>query len=62
MKTSEMIKMYHEFLADNQDGFVSNIDSYFEEKLKGLDKDDRDDIIENIKTMIKYDNFKTLKL
>ena len=57
-----MIKMYHEFLADNHDGFVSNIDSYFEEKLKGLDKDDRDDIIENIKKMIKYDNFKTLKL
>ena len=57
MKTSEMIKMYHEFLADNHDGFVSNIDSYFEEKLKGLDKDDRDDIIENIKKMIKYDYF-----
>lgn len=57
MKTSEMIKMYHEYLADSHDGFVSNIDSYFEEKLKGLDKDDRDDIIENIKKMIKYDNF-----
>ena len=57
MKTSEMIKMYHEYLADNHDGFVSNIDSYFEEKLKGLDKDDRDDIIENIKKMIKYDYF-----
>ena len=59
MKTSEMIKMYNEFEADMRDGFVSNIDSYFEEKLKHLSKDERDDIVENIKIMIKFDNFKT---
>jgi len=35
LTTSEMIKFYNQYLADQQDGFVSNINSYVESKLKG---------------------------
>ena len=56
MTTSEMIKFYNEYKADQLDGFVSNIKSYVESKLKGLTKEEIKDIIEDLEILIQDDN------
>jgi len=56
MKTSEMIKFYNQYKADQQDGFVSNIDSYVESMLEGESKECIEDVKMKLKEMIQNDN------
>jgi len=37
----EIRKIYYQYLADQQDGFVSNLDSYIEETYKDLAEHER---------------------
>jgi len=56
LSTSEMLKFYEQYKADQQDGFVSNIDTYVERMLIGLSKKDIKEIKEELKSLIQDDN------
>jgi hypothetical protein len=56
MKASEITKVYNQYLADQQDGFVSNVDSYLESKLRLVPPREKKEIIREIKKRYRDDN------
>jgi len=61
LTTSEMLKFYDQYKADQESGFVSNIDMYVEKKLKGLSREDIEIIADEIKKLIRNDNINQYK-
>ena len=51
-KRYNIFKIYSQYLADQQDGFVSNIDSYIEHTYKDLSRIQINNINKKIKKMI----------
>ena len=56
LSTSDMLKFYKQYKADRRDGFASNIDLYVKSRLIGLSKKDIEEIIKELKSLIKDDN------
>jgi len=55
MNTSDLDKFYQQYIADLQDGFVSNTDTYVRKKLGGLPDETIDEIIEELNIRLKND-------
>jgi hypothetical protein len=57
MNTTAMIKFYNQYRADQQDGFVSNIDSYVKHKLKGCSPQEIQEVITRLNERIKKETY-----
>ena len=53
MKASDLLKFYEQYKIDKQEGFVSNIRTYVENKLKGLSIEQINEIIEELEKINK---------
>ena len=61
LSTSEMLKFYDQYKADQTDGFISNIDTYVDRMLLGLTKSDIEEIKNELKRLVNKDIKKEIK-
>jgi hypothetical protein len=56
MNTSEMSEFYDQFIEDQKEGLVLDVESYVEKRLKGHPQEEIQEIIDELKTVIDNDN------